>query len=174
MSCEFVIRVVQEFQTWVCCVVRTLLGGGVRSPMPHQNLLCTEKKKFAGPFHCFLWVEGNVNLTSVSMRSLSLRANTSCLGMFTTVRMAIILWCHQTKCPLSDQDNLPICSEWTCILVPVRKFTKVEKEKEVFQWNNCGKSEKSHLLNCSIPILSYSDQVLVPILHICEHEMARQ
>lgn len=170
MSCEFVIRVVQEFQTWVCCVVKTLLGGGVSAPMPHQNLLCTEKKKmFAGPFHCFLWVEGNVNLTSVSMRSLSLRANTSCLGMFTTVRMAIILWCHQTKCPLSDQDNLSFCSEWFS-----QEVHESEKEKEVFKLNNCGKSVKSHLLNCSIQLLSYSDQVLVPILYICKHEMARQ
>jgi len=33
---------------WVCCVLKTLLDGAVvRSPTPHQNLPCTEKKMSA-------------------------------------------------------------------------------------------------------------------------------
>jgi len=177
MSCEFVIRVVQEFQTWVCCVVKTLLGRGVRSPTHHQNLPCTEEKKKSLLVHFIVFC---------GLKEMSVWHQSPC--GHSPLELTLPVWeCLQLSgWPLSSVIRLNALYQTRTISPSAvnelrllhsgssQEVHESEKEKEVFHWNNCRKSEKSHLLNRSIQILSYGDQVLVPILHICKHEMARQ
>lgn len=146
ISCEFAIRVVLEFQTRVCCVVKTLLDWVVRFPNAPSEAVMYWKH--------VCW--------SISLFSVGWRKSQSPCG-HSPLELTLPVWeCLQLPgWPLSSDVIRPTALYQTRTISPpqwmnrdfyiplvVRKFTKVKK-----RGSNCGKMYwmfKTCWLNSSI------------------------